>query len=227
MCKGVQILLCRFGYETEVVSSQEVAYRRAATTEYALILVELCLGKNEYGTALIRQLRTLNIATPIAMYTALDNEMYEIAALDAGADDFILKSSSVPRFIARVEALIRADQRRHDSNQTNKRRIAIGRAVLDKDAHVFELDGKAVRLTLKEAGILDLLSRQPQQIVSTGEILKRIWGAHAVVSENAVHCAIRRLRRKLDKQCALRGLISWRYGRGFCVDWDVLAPPSR
>lgn len=220
---GVQALLRRFGYETETVSTIDDAYHRAAATEYALILVDLCLGKDQHGTTLVRQLRALKIAAPIAVYTAFDNEMYEVAAFGAGADDVILKCSSVPRFIARVEALIRRDLRRDEWKPTAKRRLALGRAVLDKEAHVLELDGKTVRLTVKETRILDLLATEPQRIVGAREILKRIWGGNSVASEDAVHAVIKRLRKKLDSECGLHCLIECQHGKGFRIDANVLS----
>jgi DNA-binding response OmpR family regulator len=219
--ESVQSLLRRFGYEVETVSTIDDAYQRAATTEYALILVELCLGK-EHGTTLVRQLRALKIGAPIAIYTALDNEMYEAAAFDAGADDYIIKTASVPRFIARIEAHIRREGRRDGWKPTSKRRMAMGRAVLDRDAHVLELDGKIVKLTVRETRILDLLTSEPQRFISAREIFKRVWGGSSVQSEDAVHGVVKRLRKKLEHECALRGLIGSLHGKGYRLDAQLL-----
>lgn len=220
--ESVQSLLRRFGYEVETVGTIDDAYQRAETTEYALILVELCLGK-DHGTTLVRQLRALRIGAPIAIYTALDNEMYEAAAFDAGADDYIVKSASVDRFIARIEAHIRREGRRDGWKPTSKRRMAMGRAVLDRDAHVLELDGKVVKLTVRETRILDLLVGEPHRFIPAREILKRVWSGSSVASEDAVHGVLKRLRRKLDQECALHGLIEGLHGKGYRLDGKVLA----
>jgi DNA-binding response OmpR family regulator len=225
-CESVQSLLHRFGYETETAGTIDAAYQRATTTEYALILVELCLGK-DHGTTLVRQLRALKIDTPIAIYTALENELYETAAFDAGADDYIIKTASVPRFIARIEAHIRREGRREDWKPASKRRVAMGRAVLDRDAHVLELDGKVVKLTVREAKILDLLVSEPHRFIGAREIFKRVWGGGSSVdSEDAVHGVLKRLRKKLEQECALHGLIEGLHGKGYRLDGRALAPSA-
>jgi DNA-binding response OmpR family regulator len=191
-CSSFQKLLKRFGYQVETVGCIDDAYHRAENTAFSLILVELNLGK-EHGIILVRQLRALGIASPIAMFTMHDSELYETASLDAGADDYILKGMS------------------------------IGRLVLDRQARVLEADDRVIKLTEKETAILDLLSRNPRRIFPIPEILEKVWGRDFRKSEDALHAVLKRLRKKLEQECGVTGLVENYHGRGFRLAEQIVS----
>jgi DNA-binding response OmpR family regulator len=102
------------GFEVEVAPTVESGLSRAETAQFDAILVEFNLRSERHahprtgnGLQVVRQLRALEITTPILMFTAMKGELYETASLDAGADDFILKTTSIPCLVSRLRSHIR------------------------------------------------------------------------------------------------------------------------
>jgi DNA-binding response OmpR family regulator len=99
--------------------------------------------------------------------------------------------------------------------------------VLDRQAHVFESEGKIVKLTEKETMLMDLLSQDPKRTFPFKELMDKIWGAKDLrKSEAALHAMIKRLRQKLDKEVAARDLIENNHGRGFRLNELAMAQPE-
>jgi DNA-binding response OmpR family regulator len=97
-----------------VAPTVESGLSRAERAQFDAILVEFNLRSERRahprtgnGLQVIRQLRALEITTPVLMFTAMKGELYETASLDAGADDFILKTTSNPCLDSRLRAHIR------------------------------------------------------------------------------------------------------------------------
>jgi DNA-binding response OmpR family regulator len=106
--------LLGLGFEVEVAATVESGLARAREAKFDAILVEFDLRSTEgaqprlgNGLKAIRQLRALEASAPILMFTAMKGELYETASLDAGADDFILKTTPVPSLVRRLRSHIR------------------------------------------------------------------------------------------------------------------------
>jgi DNA-binding response OmpR family regulator len=102
------------GFEVEVAPTVESGLSRAETAQFDAILVEFNLRSERSahprtgnGHQVVRQLRALGVTAPVLMLTAMKGELYETASLDAGADDFILKTTSIPCLVSRLRAHIR------------------------------------------------------------------------------------------------------------------------
>ena len=109
ICAELQRTLRRFGFNVEAVHTLEAAQNLIEEVKFDLILTEFNLKSERgdqvragNGVQLVRHLRASRVATPILMFTAMDGERYETASLDAGADDFILKTTSVSCLVARL-----------------------------------------------------------------------------------------------------------------------------
>ena len=222
MCDNTQKLLKKFGFNVETMCCIQDAYHRAENSAFSLIMVELSVGK-DHGTTLVRQLRALGLITPIVVYTEHDRESYELSAFGAGADDYIPKSTSIPRLVARIHAHIDREDRREKRRPSIQRRIPIGRYVLDRQAHVIEGDGKVLKLTENETKILDLLSMDFNHVYPVPEILEKVWGRDFRKSEDRLHAAVKRLRKKLEETCGVKGLVETHHGRGFKLNEQSVA----
>jgi DNA-binding response OmpR family regulator len=222
MCNSTQTLLKKFGFNVETMCCIQDAYLRAENSAFSLIMVELSLGK-DYGTTLVRQLRAMGIITPVVVYTAQDDEIYELSAFGAGADDYIPKNTSIPRLVARIHAHIDREDRRETRRASVQRRIPIGRYVLDRLAHVIEGDDKVMKLTENETKILDLLSMDFDRIYPVPEILEKVWGRDFRKSEDRLHAAVKRLRKKLEEKCGVKGLVETHHGQGFKLNEQAVA----
>jgi DNA-binding response OmpR family regulator len=108
------------GFEVELAPTVESGLFCAEARQFDAILVEFNLRserrahpRSGNGLQLVRQLRSLEVTAPILMFTAMKGKLYETASLDAGADDFVLKTASIPSLISRL----RADIRRHEKGR--------------------------------------------------------------------------------------------------------------
>ena len=105
------------GFKVEVAPDVESGLSCAEATHFDAILVEFNLRSERHshprtgnGLQLVRQLRALDVIAPVLMFTAMEGELYETASLEAGADDFILKTTSIPSLVSRLRAHIRRYQ---------------------------------------------------------------------------------------------------------------------
>ena len=105
------------GFQIEVAPTVEAGLSCAQTAPFDAILVEFNIRSERRahpragnGLQVIRQLRALEVSAPVLMFTAMKGELYETASFDAGADDFILKTTSIPSLASRLRAHIRRHQ---------------------------------------------------------------------------------------------------------------------
>jgi two-component system OmpR family response regulator len=108
----------RFGYRVETAQTFESALRCAEHAHFDVILVEFNLRSESTahpragnGLQLVHQLRAAQLKVPLLIFTAMEGELYEKASLDSGADDFILKTKSIPSILARIHAHLRSYER--------------------------------------------------------------------------------------------------------------------
>ena len=118
ICSQFQQTLERFGFQVEMAHTSESAIHIVEQTQFDAILVELNIKSEQsahprsgHGLTVIRRLRALQVAAPVLMFTAMKGELYETASLDANADDFIPKTTSVPSVVSRIRAHIRRNNR--------------------------------------------------------------------------------------------------------------------
>jgi two-component system OmpR family response regulator len=105
------------GFKVEVAPTVESGLACAQTAHFDAILVEFNLRSERRahprtgnGLQLVRQLRALKVTAPVLIFTAMEGEFYETASFDAGADDFLLKTTSIPSLVSRLRAHIRRHQ---------------------------------------------------------------------------------------------------------------------
>jgi DNA-binding response OmpR family regulator len=120
VCVELQETLQGFGYQVEVAHNFESALSCFGRAHFDVIVLEFNLRSENpaqprtgNGIRLVRQLRALESSVPILMYTVMEGEFYQTAFLDAGVDEFILKTQSLPSFLSRLQVHVRRlDQRR-------------------------------------------------------------------------------------------------------------------
>ncbi len=222
--RRVQLALGRFGYQVETVSTLDDGYRLANTREYSLILLDLVFD-GERGTRLVQRLRAAEIKVPIVIYTGLTSFFYEDEALEAGADDYIIKTVSIAHLAERIRGHIRRAEQRNAVTPSSKRSIAFGRGVLDPGKRELEINGRVLGLTRKEADILELLSSEPHRIIATREILKKVWEVTEIASHGVVHSIIERLQTKLKTEGLVFGLIENPGGGAYKLNGEVSSLP--
>jgi DNA-binding response OmpR family regulator len=117
ICAEFARTLGGLGFEVKVAPTVESGLSCAEAAQFDAILVEFNLRSERAphprtgnGLQLVRQLRASDVNVPVLMFTAMEGELYETASLDAGADDFILKTTSIPSLVSRLRAHIRRYQ---------------------------------------------------------------------------------------------------------------------
>jgi two-component system, OmpR family, response regulator MprA len=138
-----------------------------------------------------RRLRQRGNATPVLVLTARDAVEDRVAGLEAGADDYLVKPFALRELLARVRALLRRSQARRDV-------LGYLDLTLDATARTVTRAGQVIELTRIEFGLLELLLRNAEQVLSYDVILERVWGFGEAPASNALQVFVGFLRRKLE-----------------------------
>ncbi len=176
-----------------VVEADRVARATIEATSHKpdLMLVDLGLPDGD-GIEVIRRVRTWS-PVPIIVLSARNMEAQKIAALDAGADDYVTKPFSAPELMARVRAALRRNVRAATQAPT------VGLGAISIDLHRREASGPqgAVHLTPLEYRVLECLGRQAGMIVTQARLLREVWGPGHDDARSLRVC-VKNLRDKLE-----------------------------
>ena len=143
------------------------------------------------GTEVCRELRQWT-EVPIIVVSAVGDEEEKIAALDAGADDYVTKPFAIGELLARLRAALRR------SSPGGETVITFGDVRLDLEKQSVELAGDPVHLTPHEFAILRLLAQNPGKLLTHRTILREVWGPSYGAESNYLHVYVSQLRRKLE-----------------------------
>jgi len=191
--------LTRGGYRVNHVLTGEDALRWG---DADVVLLDLELPDAD-GVQVCRKLRERSDAA-IIMVTAHGEEPDRVMALDAGADDYLVKPFGLAELQARIRAVLRRVRPGGDV-------VKHGPLVVDIRTRRVTVDGAEIVLTPKEFDILEILAADPGRVISRQEILESAWDAHWYGPTKVLDVHMASLRRKLG----VPGLIETVYGRGF------------
>ena len=178
------------GYEVQTAATGEEALIQAAVSPPEGVILDLVLpGKS--GVEVCRELRGLSEA-PVLILSVVGDEREKVAALDAGADDYVTKPFGVDELLARLRAALR----RVNPAQTV---LEIGGLVIDLDKQSVHLDGEFVQLTPREFGLLRLLAMNEGKLLTHRAILREVWGAAYQTESHYLHVYVSQLRRKIER----------------------------
>ena len=138
-----------------------------------------------------RELRTWT-DVPIIVVSAVGDEDEKIAALDAGADDYVTKPFAIGELLARLRAALRRVTAGADPV------VVFGDVRIDLEKQLVEVRGSVVHLTPHEFGILRLLAQNPGKLLTHRTILREVWGPAYGDESNYLHVYMSQLRRKLE-----------------------------
>ncbi|MBD2464925.1 response regulator [Oscillatoria sp. FACHB-1407] len=195
-------------YIVDSVKDGEMGWTYGSTFEYDLMLMDVVLPKVD-GISLCKRFRTEGYATPIMLLTAQDTNTAKVQGLDAGADDYVVKTCDQTELTARIRALLR----RGSNNPFPL--LTWGDLILNPSTCEVTYKGQPLALTTKEYELLELMLRDSQHVFSTEEILDHLWSSEAFPSEATVRSHIRRVRNKLVAVGAPHDFIATMHGRGY------------
>ena len=188
----------RMALENEGLSAIEAESARrglidAGTRRPDLVILDLGLPDMD-GIEFIRDLRTWS-DVPVIVLSARTAEAEKVAALDAGADDYLTKPFSAAELLARVRAHLR---RRAAIGGAGASCVAFGNVEIDLAKRVVRKEGAVVRLTPIEYRLLAYLAGNPDCVLTHRQILKAVWGPHHVEDSHYVRVFMAQLRKKLE-----------------------------
>jgi two-component system KDP operon response regulator KdpE len=193
--RALGINLKALGYRVDTAASGEEALRKAADHRPDTVILDLGLPGID-GIEVIRGLRGWT-TVPIIVLSVRDAEREKIAALDAGADDYVTKPFGMGELLARLRAALRRESDTGDDRPmvvTDDFSIDLAKKVVTGGS------GAEIRLTPTEWGILEMLVRHRGKLVTQTQLLKEVWGPQYGEETNYLRVFMAQLRRKLEPQ---------------------------
>ncbi|WP_313915228.1 response regulator transcription factor [Tahibacter sp.] len=204
----LEISLQAQGYETLSADSGAEALKLAATRSVALVVLDLGLPDMD-GHQVLQRLREWT-KVPILVLSARSGEAEKVRALDAGANDYLVKPFGVEELGARIRVLLRAS-----AAPAAPVVFDDGRLRVDLARREVQLDGVTIALPRKEFEILSLLVRNRGMVLTQRQILVELWGAAHVEDTHYLRVAIGRLRRRLGDDASAPRWIHTEPGVGY------------
>lgn len=179
------------GYEVDLAPDGETALQLAARKHPDLVILDLGLPRMD-GVDVIRGLRGWT-HVPIIVLSVRDREADKVAALDAGADDYVTKPFGMDELLARLRAALRRAAPAEEEAVVKTPDFTVD--LTDKRV---TRDGAEVRLTPTEWHILEVLVRNPGKLVSQRQLLQEVWGPQYERETNYLRVYLAQIRRKLE-----------------------------
>jgi two-component system, OmpR family, KDP operon response regulator KdpE len=188
--RALTTMLRGAGYEVATAATAEQALAVAAARRPEAIVLDLVLPDRS-GTEVSRELRTWT-DVPILVLSAVGEEGQKVAALDAGADDYVTKPFGVDELLARLRALLRRTQ------QPDGAVIEIGELEIDVPNREVRRDGERVRLTPHEFDLLRVLAQNKGRLLTHRVLLREVWGPGYQSEAHYLHVYVSNLRKKIE-----------------------------
>jgi two-component system OmpR family response regulator len=195
------------GFAVDHASTGNEGNTLAFTNEYDAIVLDLGLPDRN-GISILQALRKEGKSTPVVVLTS--DEKSTVRALDAGADDYVVKPIVVDEFRARVRALVR----RGGAKRTEQ--LTAGNIVLNRLTRQIFVKGQECSLTAKEFQLIEHFMINRGTVVTRAQLLENVWDMHFDPGSNVVDVHVTRLRQKLKKAGADIAIAS-RRGMGFVL----------
>jgi DNA-binding response OmpR family regulator len=191
LAASLQRGLAEEGFDVEIAATATAALFRMAQQDLVAVVLDLGLPDLD-GHDVILRARAAGWSVPILVLTARDALASRVAALENGADDYLLKPFAFEELLARIRALIRR------AAAPRWAPLAFGDLFLDVGTSSFRVGERSVVLSPRERALLELLLRRRGETLSNQEILREAFGYHYDPGTNIVAVHIGHLRRKLE-----------------------------
>ncbi len=202
------------GYEVVTAETAEQALTALAVDPPDAVILDLVLPDGR-GTDVTRELRAWS-RVPVIVLSAVGDESEKVAALDAGADDYVTKPFGIDELLARLRAALRRGE------PSGEPVLELGDLRIDLEKRAVEAAGRPVPLTPNEFSLLRVLARNPGKLLTHSALLREVWGRGYSAESHYLHVYVSQLRRKLEPDPARPRYILTEPGAGY-----RLVDPSR
>jgi two-component system, OmpR family, response regulator len=196
------------GYLVEIETDGEVAWYRGDTEEFETVILDLGLPTLD-GLTILKRWRDADRKSPVLVLTARGRWEEKVEAIEAGADDYVVKPCRVEEVLARVRAIIRR------SNGLASSRIPFADYVFDARLMQVSKDGVPIELTPLEFRLLSQLLHSRGRVLSQAELTDHLYSQDSDRDPNSIEQLVGRLRRRLGP-----GIIETRRGYGYVLPGD-------
>ena len=179
------------GYAVTTAAHGAEALDALARSPVDLVVLDVLMPMVD-GLEACRRLRQRGDATPVLVLTARDAIDDRVAGLEAGADDYLVKPFALRELLARIRALLRRSQPRHDV-------LGYANLTLDLTTRTARRNDRVIPLTRTEFGLLELLLRNAEHVLSYEAIVDHVWDYGDAPASNTLQVFVGFLRRKLEE----------------------------
>jgi two-component system KDP operon response regulator KdpE len=206
--KLLRVVLENQGYHVIEADSGKAGLAEAATRRPDVILLDLGLPDMD-GVAALKRLREWSHA-PVLILSVRESAEQKIAALDAGADDYVTKPFDAAELLARLRAI-----QRRGPGVEEAAYFQTGHLAIDFSTRVVTVSGREVKLTATEYALLRVLALNAGKVVTHGHLLREVWGPNAADQSQYLRVYMNHLRKKIEIPQAKQKLLKTESGIGY------------
>jgi two-component system KDP operon response regulator KdpE len=195
------------GYDVATAATGDEALASAAMKPPDAVILDLVLP-DKSGTEVTRELRQWSKA-PVILLSAVGDESDKVAALDAGADDYVTKPFGIDELLARLRAALRR------STSPGDPVLQVGELTLDLDKRQASFDGRTLTLTPHEFSLLRFFMQNEGKLLTHPAILREVWGPAYHDESHYLHVYVSQLRRKIEPDPARPRYLLTEPGAGY------------
>lgn len=190
LSKALSAILRKNNYEVDAVYDGKEALSFLENGSYDAAILDVMMPEMD-GIEVLRRIRAAGNKVPVLMLTAKAEVEDKVLGLDCGANDYLTKPFATPELLARIRAMTRSQGVQSTSI------MQMGNITLDQAKFELSSPTGSYRLTNKEFQVMELLISNPGRLISTEQILEKVWGFDNPVEINVVWSYISYLRRRL------------------------------
>jgi two-component system KDP operon response regulator KdpE len=195
------------GYEVETADTAEGALAAAALRPPEAVILDLILPDGT-GTEVARDLRKWSSA-PVIVLSAVGEEQEKVAALDAGADDYVTKPIGIDELLARLRAVLRR------ATPNAEPLIQVGELEIDLEKQELRVEGQPVHLTPHQFDLLRVFARNVGKLLTHRMLLQEVWGPDYGSESSLLRVHVAQLRRKIERDSARPRYLVTETGAGY------------
>lgn len=187
------------GYEVSIAFDDEETQLMISQSEFDLHILNLDFNTLDVdGLVICRQVREISLA-PIIVLSTVGSEKMKIAALDLGADDYLVMPFSMGEFLARVRSALRRWATYRPDMPQKVNLIASGDLLIDSDSRQVTVNGSEIHLTPTEYDLLHYLAKNEGKVIRHRKLLQAVWGPEYGDEREYLRVFISQLRRKIEQ----------------------------
>lgn len=192
LSKAIVTILKKNNYSVDAAYDGIEALEYLETNEYDGVILDVMMPRLD-GISVLQKIRKSGNNVPVMILTAKAEVDDKVAGLDSGANDYLTKPFAAKELLARIRAMTRSSTAAVQSDA----KLHFGNITLDSATFTLSSPFNSFVLANKEFQMIELMMRNPRQIISAEQFMDKIWGFEANVESNVVWTYISYLRKKL------------------------------